>query len=116
MAAFLEKNLPTGDDLAERINKAPTVAKVQAAAEAVADVKKGRTRLRLGWQARHDAAVQPDHARRHDISREIPKDKDERKACQSGKKKISTNVLITANENRVIIGVSDYALRATHTT
>ena len=38
--AFLE-NLPTGDDLAGRINRAPTVAKVQSAAtEAVADAEK----------------------------------------------------------------------------
>ena len=66
---------------------------------------------RPGKTLHHDRII---HDGTH-VPRQRPKDKDERRACFSGKKKRrADNVALTANSRGVILCVSDYAPGSTH--
>ena len=113
----LSELLPTGDNMAGRIMGARTADGVQrAAAGALAGLEEA-------------AGAEPGSAGRpgktlprgtvvHDgthVPRERAKDREERDASYSGKKKAYTNnVVLTTNRNGLIIGVSGYAPGSTH--
>lgn len=115
--AFLEKTLPAGDAISERMNEARTVGEVQAVlAKALAAVEKAAG-LAPGSLGRPGKTLPRNRVVRDGthVPRENPKDPDESRACQSGKKKRPTNnVLITVNERGDILEVSDYVPGSTH--